>query len=146
MGATAIIAAVAGLAPAFDSDLVPSARYGEGIKDTLRDDDLPVRMIFAAEDGSYHQFIALGRTYKMTWEIVDRLFIKPLAAGQGRPEWEAKIAAYMDSYVSLIQTNRQIVSQCIIISARFAPHEQDFQGNVYSVLDVVLTIEEYRGG
>jgi len=138
---------VAAMTPSYDSDIAVSVRDVDQLKDTLQISDCPVRMLLVVDPDQYHEmaFIAMGKTAKVTWKIVDRLFIKEATLGQGMAEWSDLLFAYTASYIEQARSNRGIDSQATIVDVSFRPEVMEWGTNTWAVVDAILTVEEYLG-
>ena len=138
---------VAALAPSYDSDVAISVRNVDQLKDTLQISDCPVRMLLVVDPDQYHEmaFVAMGKTAKVTWKIVDRLFIREATLGQGVAEWSDLLFTYTASYIEQVRSHRGIDRQATIVDVSFRPEVMEWGDGHWAVVDAVLTIEEFLG-
>jgi hypothetical protein len=139
-----IFVAIAAWAPTHDSDVSVSVRSVEDMQNNLNAGDLPVRMLLIpGEEDAGLSFVALGKTLGVTWELLDRLYLRVASHGRGLQDYTADLIAYVKSYITVIQNNRAPTSQSHVRAVRFIPQLFERGEVTYAGVDVRLSIDEY---
>lgn len=113
-----ITAAMAAWTPTYDSDVTIYCRDMDELSDTFDVGDCPMRMLFMGDDDAAH--VALGKTVRANWVIIDRCYIKPEAQGDSLKENSQRIRDYIASYMETVRTNRAPTSQSWVTDVRFS--------------------------
>ncbi|KKK47384.1 hypothetical protein LCGC14_3155770, partial [marine sediment metagenome] len=82
-----------------------AVRNIDEIELTIIQDDLPCRMLIPSTSGE-GEFIAIGRTTRLTWTIRDLCLWTPLSAGTGVGDSTEDMVAYIDEYIAAIKALR----------------------------------------
>lgn len=116
---SSITAAIALWAPTYNSDVTIYCRDMDELSDVFDPGDCPVRMLFVGEPDA--AMVALGKTVKANWKIVDRCFIKPAAQGDSLKENSQRIRDYIASYINIVRQNRAPTSQSWVTDVSLRP-------------------------
>ena len=146
-----IMSGIAALAPTYDSDVTVNVRGYNAIEPTLNEAECPMRMILAPDEsvGAEMSVISLGAVQKVTWTILDRLYLFPVNLDQGIENYNHKLYDYMASYSAAVKANRCLSTtdasvQGVSFTAPFVRNFPDVEGaTAFWVVDAVLTVEEY---
>lgn len=152
MAIATIMAGIKALAPTFDSDVVVNVRGYDEIEATLNESECPMRMIGMPDDKNRSQFdfIAMGKaSNKMTWEILDRLYMFPVNLDLGVENYAHHIFDYKESYAAQANNNRKLgTTNAKIEQVTFdGPYVRNFPdvpgAPAFWVVDAVLIVEEF---
>jgi hypothetical protein len=139
--------AIAAWTPTYDSDVSISAKDVHQIPAVLHSAETPVRLLLVPEGPeAFCEFVGLSKRVTIEWRIIDRLFIKPVAQGEGIEKATEWLVDYMDSYIEAIQADRSPTSQSHIVGAEITAGVFNWppspQGVPFFGINVVLTIQE----
>lgn len=146
-----IMTGIEALAPTYDSDVTVNVWGYDAIKDTLNESECPVRMVLAPDDKVRSQMdvISLGATQKMTWEILDRLYMFPVALDQGIENYNHRFYFYKESYAAAVKANRCLSTtnasvQAVYFDGPYMRPYPDVEGSpMFWVIDALLVVEEF---
>lgn len=147
-----IYTAISGLAPTYDSDVTINVRNYNQIRNDLHSADVPMRMLLVgmpSGDADNVAFVGVGsgRTMRVQWLIVDRLFMRPVMLGMGLEDNTANLLEYMKSYISCVQGLRAPTSKSHIINLRCDPGvfywPDTPEGTPYFGVNVEIIVEEF---
>jgi hypothetical protein len=119
---------------------IPS-RNINAVKLTIRDGDLPLRLLLPATEGDM-AFVAIGTLQKVTWVIRDLCLWAPVTKGSGVQDFSEAMVDYLALYLEQIKGNRSPVAQCHIsgVAVKMVPVKWGEQ--TYWGVDITLTVEE----
>ena len=117
------------------------ARDIDEAKLTIRDGDLPLRVLLPATEGDM-EFVAIGTLQKVTWLIRDLCLFASVTKGSGVQEYSKAMVDYLDLYLEQIKSNRSPYAQCHIsgVAVKMVPVKWGEQ--TYWGVDITLTVEE----
>ena len=143
MSAVDVFVAVAAWTPTFDSDVTPKVWNYNQIKATLPSAATPIRILSAIETPGEFAFIALGKTNKVAWRLVDLLLIRPVVQGDGIKSESAHFVQYADSYRQAMYDHRAVTSSAIVSSATIEPGVYPWNDVQYFGVKCTMTIEDF---
>ena len=146
MGAiTSIFDKIATFNLTIDSIAVSVRNYNE-LKNIINSADTPVRLLLPYSPASKQRegnFIAIGNLAGITWQITDRLLLKPVVQGAGLADVTGDLVNYIADYIEVIRSNRKLTAQSHIVSWNMAIGIFKWNEIDYFGVDVVLEIDEY---
>jgi hypothetical protein len=143
MTAQTIFTAMSLWTPTFDSDVTIKVWNYNQIKETLPSAGTPIRILQPLLSPGDFAFIALGKTNKVTWKIVDLLLIKPVAQGDGIKSESAHIVDYCDSYREAMYSNRAPTGGSHILSATMEPGVYPWNNIEYFGVKCTVSVEDF---
>jgi hypothetical protein len=141
---TGIFNAIAAWTPSYDSDVVPKVWNYNQVKEALPSAAAPIRVLMPMRlSGDPFEFVALGKTSKTTWRIVDLLLIKPVSQGDGIKSEGENMVAYAENYHDTLRSKRSPTSSSHVVGATintgvFSWNQVDYYG-----VECVVTVDEY---
>lgn len=151
MSLSAIMAGLAAMTVAYGTDSTNVWTY-DSMFDTLNESDCPVRMIGHLDNrnGAGVEVNNLNNPVHIEWQIVDSLYGFPVMLDKGIENHNHLMWNYMDAYITAAKA-----AQCIdsdgtakITDLQFSqdvrPYPDVAGGPVFWVVDVIVTVEEYR--
>lgn len=152
MAIATIMAGIKALVPTYDSDVTVNVRGYDEIQPTLTEAECPMRMIGMPDDKNRAQldFIAMGKaSNKMTWEILDRLYMFPVNLDLGIENYAHHIFDYKQSYTAQVNNNRKLSTtnakvEQVVFDGPYVRNFPDVpNATAYWVVDAVLMVEEF---
>jgi len=152
MSLSTIMAGIKALSPTYDSDVEVNVRGYDEIVPTLREGECPMRMILAPDEKVGAELtadVSIGGVQRMTWTILDRLYMFPVNLDKGLENYNHKIYDYIASYGAAVSSKRCLdATDAVVTGVSFAgPYVMTFprvEGSTpFWVVDAVLTVEEY---
>lgn len=127
--------------------------YGlSGLKNTLDSNKTPYRMLLpmgTATEGQSFGFVALGRTYEITWQIADVFIYKAITQGLGIQENAPALMEYCGAYADMLQGFRAPTPQTYIENVSITPAMFEWpaeSGFSYAAVIATLQVIEVKGG
>lgn len=155
MTITAIKTAISNLTPTWDSDISINVRGYDSdnpILPTLSEAECPMRMIGMPDDKNRSQldFIAMGKaSNRMTWEILDRLYMFPVNLDMGIENYGIQIDLYKESYNTAVLNSRNLGTtnakvEQVTYDGPYIRNFPDVPGaTAFWVVDALVTVEEF---
>lgn len=117
------------------------SRNVDKVKLTVRDGDLPLRMLLPATTGE-GDFVAIGNLQNMGWAIRDLCLFAPVTKGAGVHQYSKAMVDYLDLYLAEIKSNRNPTSQSTIVGFEVQMIPVLWAEKTYWAVDITLTVEE----
>ena len=118
-----------------------AVRNIDEIELTIIQDDLPCRMLIPSTSGE-GEFIAIGKTTRLTWTIRDLCLWTPLSAGTGVGDSSEDMVAYIDEYIAAIIAMRNPTAQSHFVHYEYQMGPVPWGDSNYWAIDFILTVEE----
>jgi hypothetical protein len=134
--------AVAAWTPQYDSDETINVRTYATIREGMPSGVTPMRIIEPMSPGEF-AFIALGKTNKTTWRLVDTLYIKPVSQGDGIKSEATHMVNYADAYRQAMYDHRAVTSVAIVTGATIEPGVYPWNDVQYFGVKCTVTIEDF---
>jgi len=111
------------------------------VKLTIRDGDLPIRMLLPSTEGEM-TFIAIGTLQRMGWAIRDLCLFAPVTKGSGIKQFSKAMVDYLSLYIAQVKANRNPTSQSNIVGVEVQMAPALWGEKTYWAVDITLTVEE----
>lgn len=152
MSISSIMTGIATLSPTYDSDVTVKKWTYDSMDVGLSEADCPVRMIGIVDDkqSAVLEVSNMGNKDRAEWQILDRLFLFPVALDLGIENYNHKILNYQEQYFQAISADKCLGSSgAKVLQVAFnGPYVRPFPDNpgspAFWVVDALLTIQEYR--
>lgn len=122
------------------------------LKDSVNTTMTPCRLLLplgTPMDGRDFQFIALGKTSEIAWNVVDLMLWKPTAQGLGLAEVSDIVIEYCAAYTDMLRTFRAPTAQSYLETVLLVPGQFEWpvgSGKSYVGVEITLTIREINSG
>ncbi len=137
--------AIAGWDVYWDSDVPVKSREVHSMKAFTGTPEMPVRILnpIDPETGGADGFVALGKTKVIVWNIVDTLYIRPVAHGGQIRRSAPQLVNYIKTYITAMKNDRSPTSQSWIESMTWNLGQFEYPGSeeCYGV-KVILEVHE----
>jgi hypothetical protein len=117
------------------------SRNIDKVKLTIRDSDLPLRMLLPATEGEM-AFVALGNLQRMGWALRDLCLFAPLTKGSGVQQYSKAMVDYLSLYMEQIKENRNPTTTSNILGVEVQMVPVLWGEKTYWAVDITLTVEE----
>jgi hypothetical protein len=117
------------------------SRNIDEVKLTIRDSDLPLRMLLPATEGEM-AFVALGSLQRMGWALRDLCLFAPLTKGSGVQQYSKAMVDYLGLYMEQIKENRNPTTTSNILGVEVQMVPVLWGEKTYWAVDITLTVEE----
>lgn len=142
-----IMQAIHDLSVKYDADVTPYVRDYDEAETTLAPETAPTRIITIIPDLSGDtNFVGIGTTVTVRWTILDRLWLKPVAAGRGIKDESHHVVAYAAAYANAVKSKRAPSGQSHFAGMTFSSGIQTWGETEWFCVDIYLTVEEVITG
>ena len=117
------------------------ARNIDRIKLTIKDSDLPMRMLLPSAEGDLG-FVGIGSLNNIQWTIRDLCLWAPVSAGKGVEQYADSMMDYLKLYIAQIKSSRNPTSQSHISNVAFTMGPVPWGEQDYWAVNILLTVEE----
>lgn len=142
-----ICQAIHDLSVKYDTDVTPTVRDYDEASTFLGPESAPTRIITVLPDLSGDTtFVGIGSTITVRWNILDRLWLKPAAAGRGIQDESHHIVAYAAAYAKALKAKRALSGQSHVSNMAFSSGVNTWGDTDWFTVDINLTVEEVITG